>query len=197
MTAWIRTSLLAGDYIIFIWYFIHDGDNEWRSYVNIIADSVETINQRGFYRRGTPCWLFSKQTSPFQRIDSWLNIWQSTQRTLVNERVLYKKQRSSLCIHTGTYIQPHVCLKHTIYDNVILTSLREGCAAFLVVDMMWLLPILSEHGLWLDGKRFCLFDTRFVDDFWYGLTYNVVSCNIDRINVELTVFHLLQNIILL
>ena len=44
--------------------------------------------------------------------------------------------------------------------------------------MLCLLPILSEHGLWLDGKWFCLFDIRFVDDFWYGLTYNVVTCTI-------------------
>ena len=41
-----------------------------------------------------------------------------------------------------------------------------------------ILSILSEHGLWFDGKWFCLFDIRFVDDFWYGLTYNVVSCTI-------------------
>ena len=36
--------------------------------------------------------------------------------------------------------------------------------------------IFSGQGLWLDGKLFCLFHIRFVDDCWYGLTYNVVSC---------------------
>ena len=38
--------------------------------------------------------------------------------------------------------------------------------------------IASEHGLWLEGKWFCLFDTQFVHDFWYGLTYTVVFCTI-------------------
>ena len=51
--------------------------------------------------------------------------------------------------------------------------------------MLCLLPILSEHRLWLDGKWFCLFDIRFVDDFWYGLTYNVVSCTIQHGSTKL------------
>ena len=46
------------------------------------------------------------------------------------------------------------------------------------IHAVYMLPILSEHGLWLDGKWFCLFDIRFVDDFWHGLNYNVVSCTI-------------------
>ena len=46
------------------------------------------------------------------------------------------------------------------------------------IHVVYMLPILSEHGLWLDGKWFCLFDIRFVDDFWHGLNYNVVSCTI-------------------
>ena len=46
------------------------------------------------------------------------------------------------------------------------------------IHAVYMLPILSEHGLWLDGKWFCPFDIRFIDDFLYGLTYNVVSCTI-------------------
>ena len=42
---------------------------------------------------------------------------------------------------------------------------------------------LLKHGLWLDGKWFCLFDIRFVDDSWYSLTYIVVSCITQSINL--------------